>query len=61
MSVSQQQVAESHTNTRLLLVGMILAAILLRVIVAAAITRSVTHPLKEALSIAERVATEDLS
>ncbi|WP_308167125.1 MCP four helix bundle domain-containing protein [Candidatus Symbiopectobacterium endolongispinus] len=43
MSLSQQQVAQSYTNTRLLLVGMILAAILLSVIVAAAITRSVTH------------------
>ncbi|QZN94267.1 methyl-accepting chemotaxis protein [Symbiopectobacterium purcellii] len=61
MSVSQQQVAQSYTNTRLLLVGMILAAILVSVIVAAAITRSVTHPLNEALSIAERVSTGDLT
>lgn len=61
MSVSQQQVARSYTNTRLLLVGMIIAVILASVIVAAAITRSVTHPLNEALSIAERVATGDLS
>ncbi len=41
-----------YTNTRLLLVGMILAAILVSVIVAAAITRSVTHPLNDAFSIA---------
>ncbi|MCL2894899.1 methyl-accepting chemotaxis protein [Brenneria tiliae] len=61
MAASAQDVAESYRETRTLMAIVIIASIIAGLIIASLITRSVTHPIQEALAIAENVSKGDLT
>ncbi|PWC11527.1 methyl-accepting chemotaxis protein [Brenneria corticis] len=61
MAASAQDVAESYRETRTLMAIVIIASIIAGLIIASLITRSVTHPIQEALAIAESVSKGDLT
>ena len=61
MRKGSQQAAEVYKISRLLLIAISVAAILLGCLIAIFITRSITHPLVEAVKVAETVAAGDLT
>lgn len=61
MTASAHEAAVSYRDTLILLAIIIIASIIFGLVIAALITRSVTHPIKEALVVAEHVAQGDLT
>lgn len=61
MVEAKNEVKKSYFEARLLLISVFLSSVVVGVLIAWLMTRSVTHPLQEALLIAEKVAKGDLS
>lgn len=60
MKDGQHALVQSEANARLMVISMTVAAMVLSVLLAWVVTRSITLPLSEAVAFASRVATGDL-